>query len=184
MDSNDLVEVIITEVSIDKASQASMVVLREKQGTRWFPIYVGPFEAHNITFILRGEAYPRPLTFDTLVNLLTAAGGEVRRVAVTDLHDNTFFATIELQRLDGVAEVVDARPSDAIPLALKMNLPIFVANDVLNRASRQPNPRPLTKEEQIRELEEEMKRAVAAEDYEKAAHLRDRIKEIKRSRDE
>lgn len=179
MDREQLIEVNIAEVSIDKTNQASIVVLREKDGPRWFPIYVGPIEAHNITYILSGASYSRPLTFDTIVHMLEALGGVVVQVVITEVRDNTFFATIELIREDGATVLVDARPSDAIPMALKLGLPIHVAAKVLEEAGRSGEPEIVNRDEKINELEARLKVAVEAEQYEKAARLRDLIKELR-----
>ncbi len=179
MERDNLIEVNIAEVSIDRTNQASVIVLREKDGPRWFPIYIGPIEAQNITYILSGATYSRPLTFDTIVHILEALGGVVVQVVITEMRDNTFFSTVELIREDGATVLVDARPSDAIPLALKLGLPIHVAAKVLEEAGRADEPEVIDRDEKIGELEARLKVAVEAEQYEKAARLRDLIKELR-----
>ncbi len=178
MDSEKLVEVNIVEVSIDKTNQSSIVVLREKDGDRWFPIHVGPIEAHTITYILSGATYTRPLTFDTIVHILEALGGVVVQIVITEMRDSTFFSTIELIREDGATVLVDARPSDAIPLALKLGLPIHVTRKVIDEIGRSGEPEVIDRDEKISELKARLKVAVEAEQYEKAARLRDLISEL------
>lgn len=107
-----------------------IVLLKEQGGERRLPIWVGPPEGDALALQLGGEAMPRPLTPDLLAKVLEAAGATVERVAVNSLREETFYATIVLATGGGTKEV-DARPSDALNLALRVSAPIYVADDVM-----------------------------------------------------
>lgn len=180
MDS-EFKEVIIADLLFDQANQTSMVVLREQDGNRWFPIHIGPYEAHNLHYVIKGEAYPRPLTIDTMAHILLAAGAKILAVKVNDLRDNTYFAVIEIMTLDGETVQVDSRPSDALPLGLKLGIPLQVAETILEKASRNDAINHISKAQRIRELETQLQKAIQEEEYEQAARLRDQITELKSS---
>lgn len=110
--------------------ETRIVLLKEEGGERRLPIWVGSPEAAAIVMQLGGEAMPRPMTPDLLAKVLEAAGATVERVAVNSLREETFYATIVLATGSGTKEV-DARPSDALNLALRVAAPIYVADDVM-----------------------------------------------------
>lgn len=112
------------------------VIFRDGQGRR-MAIWLGQFEAWAISFALDGQTPERPMTHDLTIALLEAAGATVTEAAITDLRDETFYAVLTLQLADGTAREMDARPSDAIALALRSNCPIFVAADVWDATVRQ-----------------------------------------------
>jgi bifunctional DNase/RNase len=110
-----------------------IIILRDKDGQRVLPIWVGVFEANAIALQMENVATPRPMTHDLLRNIITDLDGTVERIVVSDLKDNTFYAVIHLLvRGDRVA--VDARPSDAIALALRTRAPILVEESVIDNA--------------------------------------------------
>lgn len=109
---------------------ARVVVLKEKQGERLLPIWIGPHEADMISLQLAGGSAPRPMTYELAARLLEAAHATIERVAVSKLHDKVFYATLWVKSGDSMQEV-DARPSDALNLALRLNAPIFVAPEVM-----------------------------------------------------
>jgi uncharacterized protein len=111
-----------------------IVLLKEQGGERRLPIWVGPPEGDALALQLGGEAMPRPMTPDLLAKVLEAAGATVQRVAVNSLREETFYATIVLATGDGTKEV-DARPSDALNLALRVSAPIYVADDVMEKSA-------------------------------------------------
>jgi hypothetical protein len=118
-------------------SQHRVVVLKEVDGERFLPIWIGPFEADAITIELQGVEVARPLTHDLLKSLVTLMGGEVVRVTISDLQNDTFYARIVLD-VDGDETEVDSRPSDAIALAVRCAAPVLVADHVMDRASIVP----------------------------------------------
>ncbi|NQT35032.1 bifunctional nuclease family protein [bacterium] len=157
-----------------------MVILTEMEGKKWLPIFIGAAEAHNISLLKQGVKYVRPLTYDLFYNLLKEADARIKSVTVTELRDNTFYAEI-LLAVGDTERSVDARPSDAIALAIKTKAAIFVAPEVMKEAGMQgkagttsvPN-----KYERIRNLNKQMAEAVEIEEYETAAKIRDEIRAI------
>jgi hypothetical protein len=111
-----------------------IVILKTQEGESLLPIFVGLFEANAIAQQLDGSLSPRPMTHDLLGNLIDALHAKVDRVVITDLRDNTFFAIIHLER-NGERVALDSRPSDAMALALRVKVPIFVEDAVLERSS-------------------------------------------------
>jgi RNA polymerase sigma factor (sigma-70 family) len=111
-----------------------IVLLKEADGERVLPIWIGAAEGNALAFPIRGEASFRPMTSDLLAQVVELGGWRVERVAVTRLHENTFYASIALAR-DGRVEEIDARPSDALNLAARTSAPIAVAEDVLEEAA-------------------------------------------------
>ncbi len=132
-----MVEVTIDSVRVSLMSQHRVVVLRELDGERFLPIWIGPFEADAITIELQGVEVARPLTHDLLKSMITLLGAEVQRVMINDLNNDTFYARIVLD-VDGDDIEVDARPSDAIALAVRCSVPVVVADHVMDKASIMP----------------------------------------------
>jgi bifunctional DNase/RNase len=126
-------EMKIRGLMIDPVSQMPIIILKNEEGTTVLPIWVGLFEANAIAMQLEEIVSPRPMTHDLLKNVIEGLAARVRRVVITDLKDNTFFAQIHLDR-DGQALSIDARPSDAMALALRTSSPIFVEPQVLAKS--------------------------------------------------
>ncbi|MCP4006850.1 MAG: bifunctional nuclease family protein [bacterium] len=118
---------------MDPSSSVPIVILRSEEHSRILPIWIGIFEANAIALKLEGIEPPRPMTHDLLVNLLGGINCRIARVAIHDLVDNTFFAQIFIE-LDSEELIIDSRPSDAIALALRAEVPIYVAETVLDQA--------------------------------------------------
>jgi len=134
------VEVVIKGLTMDPITNMPIVVLRDVEGQRVLPIWVGPSEANAIALQIENVTTPRPMTHDLLRLIITELQASVQRVVVTDLKENTFYALIYLQTGGGLV-AVDARPSDAIALALRAKAPIFVDEEVLTSA-RSPEDAP------------------------------------------
>lgn len=132
-----MVEVTIDSVRVSLMSQHRVVVLKEVDGERYLPIWIGPFEADAITIELQGVEVNRPLTHDLLKSVVTLLGGEVLRVVINDLNNDTFYARI-IMEVDGDEMEVDSRPSDAIALAVRCSAPVLVADQVMERAAIMP----------------------------------------------
>ncbi|MCO5165801.1 MAG: bifunctional nuclease family protein [Planctomycetes bacterium] len=130
-----MIRVELSAIVINERSDEQVIALREVEGERQFPIVIGMFEAFAIDRIVKGRASERPLTHDLLANMVGALGGRVVRVAIDDLRDETYYAKVVVRRGDEEEVFVDARPSDAITLALKVSVPIFVAERVMNAAA-------------------------------------------------
>jgi uncharacterized protein len=191
MSAEDKVQVDILGLSSSQASGgAYALILKETNGPRRLPIIIGAFEAQSIALEMEGIKPPRPLTHDLIKNLIDLLGGELIDVLINELRDGTFFARINLD-----TQEIDSRPSDAIAIAVRYGAPIYVAEKVMAEASfvseggeeertipptakseqeEQPNPQ-LSKLEQ---LQKRLEDAIAKEDYEKAAQLRDELKKF------
>jgi uncharacterized protein len=128
-------EVKIRSLLVDPTTNSPIVLLKELDGEAILPIWVGPFEANSIASEIEKMAPQRPMTHDLLRNVIVHMGGEVKRVIVTELKESTFYAVIEISK-NGEIVLLDSRPSDAIALALRVDCPIFIRDEVfeLSRA--------------------------------------------------
>ena len=128
-----LIEMTIKGLMLDPITNAPIVILKDKDGDRVLPIWVGLFEANAIALQIENVATPRPMTHDLLRNIITDLDGRVDRIVVSDLKENTFYAVVHLT-VRGERVAVDARPSDAIALALRTRAPILVEETVIENA--------------------------------------------------
>ena len=191
MSTEDKIQVDILGLSSSQSSGgAYALILKEVNGARRLPIIIGAFEAQSIALEMEGIKPPRPLTHDLMKSLIDLLGGELVDVYISELREGTFFARLNLD-----TQEIDSRPSDAIALAVRYGAPIFVAEKVMAEASflseseegekgippkakpEQPDTSkpPLSKLEQ---LEQQLLDAIAKENYEKAAQIRDEIKQL------
>ena len=127
------VEMKIRGLMMDPVTNMPIVVLKDSRGSAILPIWVGIYEANAIALEIEKVQTPRPMTHDLLRNLLLGLAVRVHKVVVNDLRDDTFFALIWMER-DGQLISVDSRPSDALALALRVDCPIFVEDDVLKNS--------------------------------------------------
>jgi bifunctional DNase/RNase len=127
------IEMTIKGLMVDPFSNTPIVILRDKEGQRVLPIWVGVFEANAIAQQIENVAPPRPMTHDLLRNVIRDLNATVEKIVVCDLQENTFYAMIHLV-LNGESVAIDARPSDAIALALRTRSPIFVEDSVIDHA--------------------------------------------------
>jgi hypothetical protein len=125
----DLRRIIINEVD-----DQQVIVLRESEGERSFPIVIGLFEATSIDRRVRGIPTPRPLTHDLVVSAIEQLGGEIQDVLINDLQDQTYYAKLRVRK-DGEVLEFDCRPSDAVAVAVTAKVPIFVNESVLGEAT-------------------------------------------------
>ena len=175
---------------------AYALILTEKEGSKRLPIIIGAFEAQAIALEMEQIKPPRPMTHDLLKNIILGHESSVREVVISELHEGTFFAQIHIQSQGNSIEL-DARPSDAIALAIRFQAPVYVAEEVLHEAGIEADDvRQETEGKQTREpiqsegkthpplnkmdqLEQELKIAIETENYEKAASIRDKINQLK-----
>ena len=181
------VQVDILGLSTSPASGgAYALILKEVSGNRRLPIIIGAFEAQSIALEMEGIKPPRPLTHDLMKNIIDSLGVGLSDITISELRDGTFYAKISLD-----SQEIDARPSDAIALAVRYSVPIFVAEKVMNDAAFLPeeeevesagsSTQPKGKEMKLTKLEAlraQLKDAVEREDYEQAAQLRDEIRKF------
>lgn len=174
---------------------AYALILREVNGARRLPIIIGAFEAQSIALEMEGIKPPRPLTHDLLKNVMDSLGASLSDVYINDLKDGTFYAKLSLE-----TQEIDSRPSDAIALAVRYGVPIFVADKVMDEAGFVPEneegqktsqaeaseaepeqghqpeaEKPKIRLSKLEQLQQQLVEAVAKEEYEKAAKIRDEI---------
>ena len=135
--AESLAEVVVESVRVHMLSSQHVVLLKETERERYLPIWIGPWEANAIATRLQGVTPERPLTHDLFVATLVELGVRVRRVIISSLAEETFHATLELER-DGRSYAIDARPSDALALAVRTGVHIYASTEVLDRAGVEP----------------------------------------------
>ncbi|MGI6037547.1 MAG: bifunctional nuclease family protein [Limnochordia bacterium] len=128
-----MVKMKVKVVGIDQSSMLPVVIITDDAERGFIPIVIGPAEANAITLQMEGIKPPRPITHDLLKNILDGFNARVERVVITDLRDETYFARIYLQTPQGKIDI-DARPSDAIALALRTDAPIYITEAVASKA--------------------------------------------------
>ncbi len=204
MEGQTFVEAAIWTVA--QTDQGNVVLVRPKGSDLAVPIFIGQLETQSILIGMGGVEVPRPLTHDLMLSILSTLGAELSRIEIHDLREGTFFARLIL-RVEGEEVLVDARPSDAIGIAVRAACPVFIAESVVEEAGISVNlvaglhaegeagapasegealPEDLvpgsliraSNSSEIDRLRAELERAVADEDYERAAAIRDKIKEL------
>ena len=191
----DKVLVDILGLSTNPASGgAYALILREVNGSRRLPIIIGASEAQSIALEMEGIKPPRPLTHDLMKNIIAAFGAELTDIIIDDLRDGTFFAKLNIDN-----QMIDSRPSDAIALAVRYGVQIYVASSVMDEAAfipeeedeeqhQTPPAAPVNPKQQhhqapgkitrLEQLNQQLKEAIEKENYEKAAALRDEIRKL------
>lgn len=198
MSDNNKIQVEIMGLAASPASGgAYALILKEVSGTRRLPIIIGAFEAQAIALEMEGIKPPRPLTHDLIKNIIDALGVSLHNVFISELRDGTFFARLALNSMN---TEIDSRPSDAIALAVRYGVPIFVSEVVMDEAAFVPEeeegdersdiekivgasskggerktPPKMTRLEM---LQKQLKEAIEREDYESAAKIRDEIRSL------
>jgi uncharacterized protein len=145
----------IKGLMLDPSSNVPIVILRDTESQLFLPIWIGLSEANAIASRIEGIEPPRPMTHDLLRSVVEHLGGAVEKIVISDLKESTFFAVIHVRQGGRLAEV-DARPSDAIALALRVNAPIFVLRSVLDKAQAVDLASQATDEEKLKKWLEEI----------------------------
>jgi bifunctional DNase/RNase len=185
--------------SSPSAGGAYALLLKESFGVRRLPIIIGSFEAQSIALEIEGIKPPRPLTHDLMKNLVDDLGGTLVEIVIDELRDNTFYAKLLLE-VSTISTTIDARPSDAIALAVRTGSQIFVSEEVMRQASFVPSSEDSESSEEsfeiandfeskqypkqssetkVASLQDQLREALEKEDYERAAKLRDEINRLK-----
>jgi bifunctional DNase/RNase len=146
-----MIELSLVGVRMELPSNTPIVLLKESQGDRYLPIWIGVPEATAIAFALQGVQPPRPMTHDLLRDIMRETDIQVERVLINDLVDSTFFAVIRMA-LNGRTAEVSSRPSDAIALAVRIDAPIFAAEEVLEQAGIELRDEEETEVQKFREF--------------------------------
>jgi bifunctional DNase/RNase len=129
-----MIEVRVAHLGLDRTNNTPVVILQEKDGERVLPIWIGPAEASAIAMELAGVKFARPLTHDLVKQIIVGLGGDLRRVLITQVKENTYYAELHIHRENHVVQI-DARPSDSIAVALRLKAPIFTNDDLLELTS-------------------------------------------------
>jgi bifunctional DNase/RNase len=145
----------IKGLMLDPASNIPIVILRDPQSQLFLPIWIGVFEANAIALRMESVAPPRPMTHDLLRSFLEQLGGSVQKIVISDLRESTFYAVIHVQQ-NGRSIEIDARPSDAIALALRVDAPLYVLRSVLDKAQAVDLASDATDEEKLKKWLEEI----------------------------
>jgi len=133
-----MVEVVIDSIRVSLMSQHRVVILKDIQSDRYLPIWIGPCEADAITVELQNVTVSRPLTHDLLRSVINEMGAEVQYIMVSDLRNDIFYAQIVVS-MNGKELAIDSRPSDAVALAVRVHVPIYVEDHVMDRAAVVPD---------------------------------------------
>ena len=129
-----MIEVVVAHLGLDRTTNTPVVILRERDGERVLPIWIGPAEASAIAMEMQAVKPARPMTHDLLKQVLLGMGAVLQRVNIHDVRENTYFADLIVGRDDHIFQV-DARPSDSIALAIRMSAPIFASEHLLDQRS-------------------------------------------------
>jgi len=175
-----MISVKIQKISYHPSSRSYAVLLKETNGKRILPILVGTFEAQSISLALEEIETPRPLTHDLICEIISGVKASISRVIISKLNDGVFYAKLEIKNAQLGLKVIDARPSDALSVAIRLKSKIFVSEDIIEEAGIifKEEDNLITLKNSLKDLEEELRIAVEKEDYEKAAKLRDEIKSL------
>ena len=156
-----MVEMEVQGITLDPITNMPVVLLKGKESNEILTIWIGIFEANSIAMYLESMTYPRPLTYDLITNIINSLATSVQKVLIHTLKDNTYYASIFIKDSNGNIVEIDARPSDAINIALRSKCPIYVSKNVLEESNN-------NKKEEI--LEEDLKEwieSIKPEDFEK-----------------
>ncbi|MFN3974851.1 MAG: bifunctional nuclease family protein [Dehalococcoidia bacterium] len=169
-------EMVIDSIRVSLMNYQRVVILKEKGAERYLPIWIGPAEADSIAIKLQDVQVPRPLTHDLVRNIVHALGAKVSYIVVNDLKDDTFYAKIVLE-VDGRTLDIDARPSDAIAIAVRVNAPIYAEESVLEKAAVTPDKESeeagAKSEKPEKVTEEEMRKLGAFKEFIEGLNLED-----------
>jgi len=145
-----MIEVRVEGILLDSTNNSPVVLLREQDGDRVLPIFIGPLEASAISYALEKTEFPRPLTLDLMRLLVEGLNGRIARVVITRIESDTYFAEVIINSGNRVI-TIDARPSDSVGLALRVGAQIYVAEEVMDKAGQWISP---ADEERLKELRE------------------------------
>ena len=162
----------IDSIRVSPMNYQRVVILKEKESDRYLPIWIGPAEADAIAVKLQDLSVPRPLTHDLLSAVIDALGGSVNHILVSDLQNDTFYAKIVIE-VNGDTKEIDSRPSDAMALAVRAQVPIFAEESVMDKAGilldketgKPITPEPESREETSEVTQEELRRMSAFTDF-------------------
>ena len=177
-----MIPVNVDKISYHPSSRSYAVLLKEQNSEKVLPILVGSFEAQSIALALEVVETPRPLTHDLICEMIKKIDAKLVSVSISKLNDGVFYAKLKIKGLKFGNKQIDSRPSDAISIALRLNAQIYVSPEVIKEAGVNQEDiqeeSSITPKYSIEDLELKLKKAVEKEEYEKAARLRDKLKEL------
>ena len=179
-----MIPVKVTKISYHSESKSYAVILKEITGEKCLPVIVGSFEAQSIALAIETVDTPRPLTHDLICDVISGVDSILNTVRINGLEEGVFFAQLEIESTTFGKRNIDARPSDAIAIALRMDTPILVANKVIDEAGvleesiEQEKPSKKKNQLSLKTLKNRMQSAIDEEEYEIAAKLRDKISRL------
>ena len=179
-----MIPVKVEKISYHPSSRSYAVILKDEVSNLFLPILVGSFEAQSIALALEVVDTPRPLTHDLICDLITKVEAKLCAVNISQLSDGVFFASLKIKSKSFGTKNIDARPSDAISIALRLSTQIYVTPDIIKEAGVRKseivsdNKQTILPKYSIQDLETKLKKAVDEEEYEKAAKIRDKIKDL------
>ena len=177
-----MIPVNVDKISYHPSSRSYAVLLKEQNSEKVLPILVGSFEAQSIALALEVVETPRPLTHDLICEMIKKIDAKLVSVSIYKLNDGVFYAKLKIKGLKFGNKQIDSRPSDAISIALRLNAQIYVSPEVIKEAGVNQEDiqeeSSITPKYSIEDLELKLKKAVEKEEYEKAAKIRDKLKEL------
>tara|TARA_Y100001980_G_C14493840_1_gene270559 strand:+ start:336 stop:878 length:543 start_codon:yes stop_codon:yes gene_type:complete len=178
-----MIIVKVLKISYHPSTRSYFVLLKNVEGDDWVSLSVGSFEAQSIALALESIEEKRPMTHDLICSLLNELGFNLKRIRITDLIDGVFYSVIDLESKKYGNYNLDARPSDAIAIALRENAPILIAENLIKNPSLQKNiifksEKIINDKNLLRKLKIRLENAVKNEKYEVAAEIRDKIKKL------
>ena len=178
-----MIPVKVQKISYYHPNRSYAVILKELEGDRKLPVLVGAYEAQAIAMAMEYMDTPRPLTHDLIVNVIQGIDGNLSAVKITKLEEGIFYSILDLQSEELGHREIDSRPSDALAVALRMHSPILVANKVMEASvvweeDMENIEDDIQQEPKVELLEDQLQKAIDKEEYEMAARIRDKIKNI------
>ena len=179
-----MIPVEVEKISYHPSSRSYAVILKDDSSKLFLPILVGSFEAQSIALALEVVDTPRPLTHDLICDMIKKVDATLDAVNISQLNDGVFYASLRLKSKNFGTKSIDARPSDAISIALRLSAQIYVTEEVIKEAGVDKkeivsdNKQTIVPKYSLQDLEVKLKQAVDEEEYEKAAKIRDKIKEL------
>ena len=178
-----MIPVKVQKITYYHPNRSYAVILKELDGERRLPVLIGAFEAQSIAMAMEYMETPRPLTHDLITNLIKGIDANLSAVKIIKLKDGIFYSALDIQSKKIGHREIDSRPSDALAIALRMHAPILVSTEIMNEAiilekDLQNVEDEIEQEPMIETLEKQLQKAIDEEEYEVAARIRDKIKNI------
>lgn len=178
-----MIPVKVQKITYYHPNRSYAVILKELDGNRRLPVLIGAFEAQSIAMAMEYMETPRPLTHDLITNLIKGIDANLSSVKIIKLKDGVFYSVLNIQSNKIGHREIDSRPSDALAIALRMHAPILVSKEIMNEAiilekDLKNIEDEIEQEPMIETLEKQLQKAIDEEEYEVAARIRDKIKNI------